>query len=97
MIQTARLAQCDDFVSRLPQGYDTLIGENGETLAGGERQRISIARAILKNAPIIKDGSIAETGFPKELEEQNGIHASMPRAQYERVELRTYSYKSASA
>lgn len=53
VIEAARLAQCDEFVRRLPQGYDTLIGENGERLSGGERQRISIARAILKDAPII--------------------------------------------
>ncbi len=51
--KAAQLAQCDDFVKKLPQGYDTLIGENGERLSGGERQRISIARAILKDAPII--------------------------------------------
>lgn len=49
----ARLAQCDDFISRMPQGYNTIIAENGETLSGGERQRISIARALLKDAPII--------------------------------------------
>ncbi|MTI60074.1 MAG: ABC transporter ATP-binding protein [Firmicutes bacterium] len=53
VIKAAQLAQCDEFVKKLPQGYDTLIGENGERLSGGERQRISIARAILKNAPII--------------------------------------------
>ena len=53
VIMAARLAQCDEFVKKLPQGYDTLIGENGERLSGGERQRISIARAILKDAPII--------------------------------------------
>ena len=53
VIRAARLAQCDEFVNKLPQGYDTLIGENGERLSGGERQRISIARAILKDAPII--------------------------------------------
>ncbi|PIE44169.1 MAG: ABC transporter ATP-binding protein [Gammaproteobacteria bacterium] len=51
--EAARLAQCDEFVSRLPQGYDTLIGENGERLSGGERQRISIARALLKDADVI--------------------------------------------
>ncbi len=51
--RAARLAQCDHFISRMPQGYDTIIGENGETLSGGERQRISIARALLKDAPII--------------------------------------------
>ena len=49
----ARLAQCDEFISRMPQGYDTIIGENGETLSGGERQRISIARALLKDSPVI--------------------------------------------
>jgi len=53
VLHAARLAQCDDFVTQLPQGYDTLIGENGEKLSGGERQRISIARAMLKDAPII--------------------------------------------
>jgi len=53
VFQAARLAQCDEFVSGLPFGYDTIIGENGEKLSGGERQRISIARAILKDAPII--------------------------------------------
>jgi ATP-binding cassette subfamily B protein len=53
VMEAARLARCDDFVSTLPGGYDTLIGENGERLSGGERQRISIARAILKDAPII--------------------------------------------
>lgn len=53
VMQAAKLAQCDDFINKLPQGYDTLIGENGERLSGGERQRISIARALLKDAPII--------------------------------------------
>lgn len=49
----AAAANCDEFVSKLPQGYDTPIGENGAKLSGGERQRISIARALLKNAPIV--------------------------------------------
>jgi ATP-binding cassette subfamily B protein len=49
----ANSANCDEFVSKLPQGYDTPIGENGAKLSGGERQRISIARALLKNAPIV--------------------------------------------
>ncbi|MDO4345734.1 MAG: ABC transporter ATP-binding protein [Eubacteriales bacterium] len=49
----ARAANCDEFVKRLPRGYDTPIGENGTKLSGGERQRISIARALLKDAPIV--------------------------------------------
>jgi ATP-binding cassette subfamily B protein IrtB len=53
VLRAARLAQCDEFVAKLSQGYDTVIGENGERLSGGERQRISIARAMLKDAPII--------------------------------------------
>ena len=49
----AKLAHCDEFIDKLPDGYNTLIGENGSELSGGERQRISIARAFLKDAPII--------------------------------------------
>jgi ATP-binding cassette subfamily B protein len=132
VIQAARMAQCDEFVKKLPQGYGTKIGENGERLSGGERQRISIARAILKDAPIIlldeatasldaeneskiqsalseliknktvliiahrmrtvsgadkivviKDGAVAETGTPLELNEKNGLFASMLKTQYQ--------------
>jgi ATP-binding cassette subfamily B protein len=53
VLAAAKAACCDDFVSRLPEGYDTMLGENGATLSGGERQRISIARALLKDAPIV--------------------------------------------
>jgi ATP-binding cassette subfamily B protein len=49
----AKVARCDEFINKMENGYDTLIGENGCTLSGGERQRISIARAILKDAPIV--------------------------------------------
>ena len=53
VIRAAQAANCEEFVSKLPQGYDTPIGENGAKLSGGERQRISIARALLKKAPIV--------------------------------------------
>lgn len=53
MIRAAKQARCHDFIMALPEGYDTVIGEGGSTLSGGEKQRISIARAILKNAPVV--------------------------------------------
>ena len=53
MIDAAKKARCYDFIMALPNGFDTVVGEGGGTLSGGEKQRISIARAILKNAPII--------------------------------------------
>lgn len=53
VITAAKKARCHDFISRMPEGYDTIVGEGGSTLSGGEKQRISIARAILKEASII--------------------------------------------
>ena len=53
VLAAAKLANCDAFITRLPEGYHTVIGENGGELSGGERQRISIARAFLKDAPVI--------------------------------------------
>ena len=53
IMRAAKLANCEEFINKLPDGYDTFIGENGSELSGGERQRISIARAFLKDAPII--------------------------------------------
>ena len=53
VIEAATRAHCHEFISRLPQGYETLVGERGIKLSGGERQRVAIARAILKNAPIL--------------------------------------------
>lgn len=53
VMQAAKEAHCDEFIQKLPAGYETEIGENGYLLSGGERQRISIARALLKDAPVI--------------------------------------------
>lgn len=74
ILRAARLACCDEFVRRMPQGYDTVIGENGETLSGGERQRISIARALLKDAPIVLlDEATASLDAENETKIQAGI------------------------
>lgn len=53
IVEAAKAARCHDFIMELPDGYDTVIGEGGSSLSGGEKQRVSIARAILKNAPIV--------------------------------------------
>jgi ATP-binding cassette subfamily B protein IrtB len=53
IVAAAKQARCHDFIMKLPDGYETMVGEGGSTLSGGEKQRISIARAILKNAPIV--------------------------------------------
>jgi ATP-binding cassette, subfamily B, bacterial len=53
IIQAARLANADEFVSEMPEGYDTMVGERGVSLSGGQRQRIAIARALIRNTPII--------------------------------------------
>ena len=76
VLLAAKMAQCDEFVRRLPDGYDTLIGENGSMLSGGERQRISIARAILKDAPIvIMDEATASLDAENETEVQSALSA----------------------
>lgn len=70
----AKLAACDEFIERLPEGYQTVIGENGRTLSGGERQRLSIARAFLKNAPVILlDESTASINPENETKIQQAI------------------------
>ena len=130
VLAAARLAHCDEFAEKLLDGWHTMIGENGSELSGGERQRISIARAFLKDAPIIlldeatasldvdnetmiqeslsrliqdktvliiahrmrtvaeadqivvlRDGTVAESGSPAELEQKDGIYANMVKTQ----------------
>ena len=76
VLRVAKEAQCDEFVSKLPQGYATVIGENGSLLSGGERQRISIARAMLKDAPIvIMDEATASLDAENETEVQTALSA----------------------
>ena len=74
VVKAAKKACCHDFISELPEGYQTLVGEGGASLSGGERQRISIARAILKDAPIvILDEATASVDPENERELQQAI------------------------
>ena len=74
VLAAAKAANCDEFVSRMPQGYETKIGENGSKLSGGERQRISIARALLKNAPIVLlDEATASLDVENETQVQSAL------------------------
>lgn len=76
VIEAAKKACCHDFIMQLPDGYDTVIGEGGASLSGGEKQRISIARAIMKNAPIIVlDEATANVDPENEAELMNAIEA----------------------
>ncbi len=76
--KAAKSANAHDFITALPQGYDTIIGESGAKLSGGERQRISIARAILKDSPIlIMDEATSSLDTHSELEVQSGLKRLM--------------------
>lgn len=74
VIAAAKAARCHDFIEKLPKGYQTVIGENGSTLSGGECQRMSIARALLKDAPVILlDEATASLDVDNETEIQEAI------------------------
>lgn len=74
----ARAAQVDEFINRLPQSYQTFLGERGTRLSGGQRQRIAIARAILKNAPVLLlDEATSALDAESELLVQHGLNAAM--------------------
>lgn len=74
VIAAAKAARCHDFIEKLPDGYQTVIGENGSTLSGGECQRLSIARALLKDAPVILlDEATASLDVDNETEIQEAI------------------------
>ncbi len=76
VLAAARLANCDEFALKLPDGYATVIGENGSELSGGERQRISIARAFLKDAPIIL---LDEASASLDVENETAIQEALSR------------------
>lgn len=75
VIEAAKKARCYDFIMKLPDGFNTVIGEGGATLSGGERQRLSIARCILKDAPlIILDEATASADVDNEIYIQEAIN-----------------------
>ena len=76
VLVAARAANCDGFVSRMPEGYQTMVGENGARLSGGERQRISIARALLKDAPIVL---LDEATASLDVENETEVHGALSR------------------
>ena len=74
VMEAAKAAKCQEFIEKLPDGYNTVIGENGSTLSGGECQRLSIARALLKDAPVILlDEATASLDVDNETEIQEAI------------------------
>ena len=78
VLAAARAARCDDFIRGLPQGYETIVGERGTKLSGGQRQRLGIARALLKDAPIVVlDEATSALDSASEIEIQRALDALM--------------------
>jgi len=78
VIEVAKKAQAHDFITALPDGYNTLVGERGVKLSGGQKQRVAIARAMLKDAPIlILDEATSALDSESEVEIQHALHALM--------------------
>ena len=75
-MRAGRIAQVDEFVSRMPRGYDTIVGERGETLSGGQRQRIAIARAIIRDTPILV---LDEPSASLDAESEDAVFAGLAR------------------
>ena len=76
VIAAAKAARCHDFIMALPQGYDTMVGEGGSNLSGGEKQRISIARCLLKDAPIV---ILDEATASLDVENETAIQEALSR------------------
>lgn len=92
VVEAAKRACCDDFIQALPDGYNTMIGEGGSSLSGGEKQRLSIARAMLKDAPIVifDDEGISGTNTKKR-EEFNWMVADCRAGKIDRIITKSIS------